>query len=232
MPLLVGPTGKTITKMTRMKKTNMCTIAALLIALFAHSQPSAEAKSLLDKTYAAVEASKGIRLTFRAATLGTDRSKQLSMEGVAFIRGNKFRLETRNMIIWFDGTTQWVLMKEVNEVNISHPSGQEIASVSPLALLGIYQNGYTLKAPVTKTLNGKSVYLIGMVPAVGNGAYKAVEAAIDKISHTLVQVTLTLRDGTKQVIELSNYNANHNFTDSEFQFDKTHYPHAEIIDLR
>jgi len=216
-----------------MNKRNILTIAVLLITLLAHSQqPSAEARTLLDKTYASFEASKGIRLTFRAATLGNDGSEQMAMSGTAFIKANKFRLETDQMDVWFDGTTQWVLMKEVDEVNISNPTGEEITAVSPLALLGIYRNGYTLTAPVGKNLNGKKVQMIRMVPAIENKEYKEVEAAINQSSHTLVQVTLTLRNGTKQQIDISDYNANHNFTDVEFRIDKSRYPNVEIIDLR
>ena len=48
----------------------------------------------------------------------------------------------------------------------------------------------------------------------------------------LVQVTLTMRNGTKQRIDISDYNANHNFSDGEFRFDKNGYPNVEIIDLR
>jgi outer membrane lipoprotein-sorting protein len=71
-----------------------------------------------------------------------------------------------------------------------------------------------------------------MVPAIENKEYKEVEAAIDQSSQTLVQVTLTLRNGTKQQIDISDYNANHNFTDVEFLFDNSRYPNVEIIDLR
>lgn len=216
-----------------MKKRNILTIAVLLITLMVHSQqPSAEAKAMLDKTYSSYEASKGIRLTFRAATLGSDDSEQAAMEGTAFIKGDKFRLESDQMDVWFDGSTQWVLMKEVNEVNISSPTQDELTAISPLALLGIYRNGYILTAPVSKTIHNRQVQLIRMVPATGNLEYKEVEAAIDQKSHTLVQVTLTMRNGTKQRIDISGYNANHNFTDGVFRFDKNGYPNVEIIDLR
>ena len=154
------------------------------------------------------------------------------MEGTAFIKADKFRLETDQMDVWFDGSTQWVFMKEVNEVNISSPTRDEITAVSPLALLGIYRNGYILTAPVNKHINNKQVKSISMVPTIGNMEYKEVVAVIDQKSHTLVQVTLTMRNGTKQRIDISDYNANHNFSDGEFRFDKNGYPNVEIIDLR
>ncbi|MDD2328153.1 MAG: LolA-like putative outer membrane lipoprotein chaperone [bacterium] len=215
-----------------MKKRNFFTLATLFVALLAHSQQSAEARALLDKSYAAFETSKGIHLTFRATTTGSDGSEQMAMEGTAYIRGNKFKLETNEMDIWFDGTTQWVLMKEINEVNISNPTSEEITAVSPLALLGIYRNGYLLSAPVSRTIHGKKLQLIRMTPATDNKAYKSVDALIDPNGLALKEVMLTLRNGTIQMITISGYNANHNFSDAEFRFDRSRYPHAEIIDLR
>lgn len=215
-----------------MKKRNILTIVALLFTLLIYAQQSTEARALLDNTYSSFEASKGIRLTFHAATIGPDGSEQMSMNGTAFIRGDKFRLETNEMDIWFDGATQWVLMKEVNEVNISNPTAEEISSVSPLALMGIYRNGYTLSAPKKKKLNGKNLAMIRMLPTVGTTAYREVNALIDTNSHAMVQIDLTLRNGTKHLIEITDYSANHNYSDREFRFDQTRYPDIEIIDLR
>lgn len=215
-----------------MKKRNILTTIALLITLLVHAQSSNEASVLLNKTYNLFEASKGIKLNFRAATLDTNGSEQMAMDGTAFIKGNKFRLETDQLDIWFDGATQWVLMKEVDEVNISTPTGEELTAVSPLALLGIYRNGYTLSAPVAKTVKGKKLQMVKMVPANHTGDYTEVEAYINPNNHTLAQAVLTLRNGTKQLVEISNYNANHNFADTEFRFNKALHPKVEIVDLR
>jgi outer membrane lipoprotein-sorting protein len=136
------------------------------------------------------------------------------------------------MDIWFDGETQWVWMKDVNEVNISNPSAQEIATISPLALLGMYKNGYTLKAPRSQTMNGKNVYVVEMIPATSNKEFKAVKTAIEKNSYTLVQVILTMKNGMTNKIDITDYNANHLLSDATFKFDVTAYPKVQIIDLR
>jgi len=71
-----------------------------------------------------------------------------------------------------------VLMKEVNEVNISQPTAQEVASISPLALFGIYKEGYTLSPPVTTTVNGKQAYRIDMVPTSNKGDFQSVPSRL------------------------------------------------------
>ena len=74
--------------------------------------------------------------------------------------------------------------------------------------------------------------MVKMIPAADNGEYTQVEAYIDPANHTLAQAVLFLRNGTKQVVEISNYNANHNFADKEFRFNKALHSNVEIVDLR
>lgn len=218
--------------MKMMMKRNILTTAALLFAFVISAQGPVEAKAILDKAYNAYEASQGIILSFTFTSMEADGTTYMAQSGKAFIKSNRFKLEMEAMDIWFDGETQWVWMKEVDEVNISNPTGQEIAAISPLALLGMYKNGYNLKAPRPQTVNGKNVYVVEMIPANSNKEFKVVTAAIEKNSHTLVQVILTMSNGMTNKIDITDYNANHKFSDTRFRFDKSAHPEAEIIDLR
>lgn len=213
-------------------KRNIFTLAILFIASLAFAQNSSESKNILDKAYNTYTASNGIKLSFKLATTEANGTAYQPQSGEAMIKGNKFKLTMDAMDTWFDGKTQWVLMKDVNEVNISNPTGEEIASISPLALLSMYKTGYTLKAPVSKTVNGKSAYVINMTPTANNKDFKAVSVAIDKKTDQLLQVNLTMSNGMKNKIDISNYNANYKFTDSEFVFDKANHKGVEIVDLR
>ena len=213
-------------------KRNIFTLAILFIASLTFAQNSSEAKGILDKAYSTYTESDGIKLSFKLTTTEANGTAYQPQSGEAFVKGNKFKLTMDAMNTWFDGKTQWVLMKDVNEVNISNPTGEEIASISPLALLSMYKTGYTLKAPVTKTVNGKSAYLINMTPTASNKDFKAVSVAIDKKTNNLLQVNLTMSNGMKNKIDISNYNANYKFADSEFVFNKADHKGVEIVDLR
>ncbi len=213
-------------------KKNILTVAVFFFALTAYPQNSGEAKAILDRAFAAFEASAGIKLSFKSATVDKDGTEYETQSGEAIIKGNRFKIQTDAADIWFDGETQWILIKEVNEVNIINPTGQELASISPLALLGMYRNGYKLKAPVSKTVNGKKVNQIDMVPVTGNNDFKAVSVAVDMASNNIVQIILTMGNGMKNRIEISDCNSNYKFIDSEFRFDKNKHPGVEIVDLR
>ncbi len=213
-------------------KPGLFLLTALFLSLPLFSQRNAEAIAIMDKAYAGFEKSKGIELLFETTTIDADGNTYPTETGKAYIKGDRFKLEMEAMHIWFDGETQWVFIKDANEVNISKPVGQEIAAVSPLALLGMYKNGYLLKAPVSKTVNHNPVYQIEMQPATGNKDFKMVTASINKNNFTVVQVVLTATNGVQTQINISRYNANYQFNDALFRFDKTAHPGVEIVDLR
>ncbi len=207
-------------------------LSTLLFTLTGYAQNSGEAKAILDKTYSNYIASNGIKLSFSTTTMEPNGSEYAPQNGDAFIKGDKFRIEMEAMDIWFNGNTQWVLLKELDEVNISNPTKTELASVSPLSLLGIYKEGFNLKSPVSKTINGVSVYLIEMVPSINKGDIKAISVAIDKKQYTIVQAILTMNNNLQNKIDVANYNSNYKFEDKEFTFDTSKHPRVEIIDLR
>lgn len=213
-------------------KTIISILSILLLSGYASAQNQNDARVLLDKAYATYQTSGGIKLSFKSTMTDKDGTAYAPQSGEAYIKGDKFKLEMETMDIWFDGKTQWVLMKDVNEVNISTPTGSEIAAISPLALLGIYKNGFMLKSPASKTINGRSTHLIDMVPVNPNKDFKTITAAIDKGSSNIVQVTLTMANGVKNIIDISSYNTNHQFNDATFSFDKKNHPDVEIVDLR
>lgn len=207
------------------------TLIVLLMSASVFAQSSADARKILDKAVGTYEQSSGVKISFKATTKESGGSTYTE-SGTAMFKGNKFNLEMEAINTWFDGKTQWVLMKDANEVNISNPTPQEIATISPFALLGMYKSGFSLKAPVSKTIQGKSVDVVEMTPSANNGDFKMVSIAIDRKTNTVVQVNLTMKNGSQTKIDISSYNANYKFSDAEFIFNKDKYPKAEIIDLQ
>lgn len=207
-------------------------IALVFATISVVAQNSADARKLLDKTYNAYIGSDGISLKFNTTYIDSNGNEYDPQKGEAFIKGDKFRLEMDAMNIWFDGKTQWVLMKDIDEVNISNPTDSELASVSPLALLGIYKDGVTLNNPESKTINGEDVYVVEMTPTKKNIDFKAISVAVHKTKNILVEALLTMPDGSKNRIDITDYNSNYKFEDKEFSFDKSLYPDVEVIDLR
>lgn len=208
------------------------TLAVVLSATTLFSQNNAEAKKILDKAYSAYENAKGVKMTFEVTSIEANGKRHPSQKGTVMAKKNKFKVELPGIITCFDGKTQWVFMAEQNEVNVSNPTAEELAAISPLTLLSIYKNGYNLKSPVNKTVNGKNAAIIGMTPSGNKSDFKEVSVAIDKKSNAIVQVVLTMKDDVKNKIDVVSYNTNYNFADTEFVFDKAAHKGVEVIDLR
>lgn len=213
-------------------KKSILLISIFLLAFTLFAQDSPDARKIVDRTYNKYISSEGIRLSFVFTTLDAEGTEYDSQKGVASIKGDKFHIEMENMDVWFDGKTQWVLMKGIDEVNISNPSERELAAISPLALLGIYKDGYILKAPLSKSINGKRVTQIEMNPVNGNREYKTISVFIDKSNDRLVQANFTMNNNMQTKIDITDYNDNYKFSDSTFIFDKKQFPNVEIVDLR
>ena len=212
-------------------KRNIFTLAVLFIAGMAFAQSSNQSRAILDKAFNAYEKSRGILLDFNITTSEANGTAYQPQTGKARIKGNKFKLEMDAMDTWYDGKTQWVLMKDANEVNISNPTSTEIASLSPLALLGMYKTGFTLKNPVSKMVNGKSAFVIDMIPD-GKSDFKQLSVAIDKKTHAVLQVKTLMSNDTKSTIDISSYNPYNYFSEAVFVFNKAAHPGVEIVDLR
>lgn len=207
-------------------------LTAILFAGILSAQNSTQSRTILDKAFAAYEKSKGVSFTFRITTIEANGQSYPSQSGKAMAKHNKFKLEMPDMETWFDGKTQWVWIKSTNEVNVSAPSSNEIASISPLALLNIYKSGFSLQDPISKKVNGKDVFVIQLTPTGKQGDFKQIEVAIDRKTNSIVQVKTLLKNNLKNVIDINNYNTNYHFDDSIFVFNSSLHPEAEIVDLR
>ena len=216
-------------------KTMRSIIFSLSILFFSatlYAQSSAESKAILDKASQLFEQSEGVKLSFILAPDSPDGGNFEPQEGVAFIKRNKFKLDMPYSTTWFDGTTQWVLLKDANEVNISSPAAEDLVSISPLGLLNMYKTNYTLKSPTTRTFNGNATTEIEMTPINKRQDFERLTIAIDKKTNSVVMVRFTTRDGNKNKLTISNYNSNNKYTNDLFKFNKNNHPGVEIIDLR
>ncbi len=212
-----------------MKKKNILLFALLCFASCLYAQKDARARKILDAAANTFAKGGGISIGFRADTFN-GAEIQGSVDGQMNIKGNKFHLNTKQVITWFDGKTQWSYLPENEEVNISTPTREEIQSMNPYAFIGLYKKGfnYTVKE---STLRGKAVYEISLTAEKPGQDIQEIRLDVEKTKYTPMCVRL-LQNGTWTRIVVNEYADRQKFTDADFRFDKSLYPEAEIIDLR
>lgn len=123
-------------------------ILALLIAVASYGQT---AKEVLDKAAAAVSNKSGITASF------TLKGGQMNDKGTINIKGKKFQIMTPDVIIWFDGKTQWSYIRKNDEVNMSNPNESQLQALNPYNFIYMYKKGYN--STLAKKGNNYEVHL-------------------------------------------------------------------------
>lgn len=208
------------------------TLAALFIFTLSYGQGSAKSKTILDNANQEYEKSEGIKLIFTMNTEDSDGTAYEPQPGTAIVKGNKFKLDLSHATTWFDGKTQWVLLKDANEVNISNPSADELTIISPLALLNMYKTGYVLKDPRSRTIKGVDVFEIEMTPTNKSHDLKTISIAINKKTNAIVEIEFITNNGISNRIAVSEFIMNDKYSNDLFSFNKLNHPGVEVIDLR
>lgn len=189
-----------------------------------------DAKSILDKVSTAYAASPYL-LKFTLNTQDVVAKTTFSHDGRAYLKGNKFKIEVPDGTTWFDGKTQWVLMDGNDEVNVTSPSGDELAAISPVALLGIYKTGFKLNYKGEKKENAKVVYVIEMISQQKNADVTKFVLTVDKATNLFTSIKIFSKDGTNNLLKIRQSEKS-TLADSFFVFNKKDFPNVEVIDLR
>ncbi|MDR1881294.1 MAG: outer-membrane lipoprotein carrier protein LolA [Prevotella sp.] len=206
--------------------------ALLALVSFVTVLSAQNAREILDKASEAYNKAGAVTASFTLDSKDTKSHSTYSYDGKAFMKGDKFKIEIPDAITWFDGTTQWVYVKDTEEVNITNPTGEELQAISPSVLFNIYRKGFNLSYKGEKRIGGKSLHEIELRPQKKGSAFAKITLLIDKTSNIFFKITAIDNAGVENVLTVRNYQAGNNMTDDTFRFNKKDFPRAGIVDLR
>lgn len=190
------------------------------------------ARDVLDKANKAFVEAKGIQASF---TLNTEDVKQkvtYSQDGTIDLQGNKFKIEVPDGVTWFDGKTQWSYIKGSDEVNVSNPSGEELAGISPAVLLQLYKKGFKLVDKGLKQDKGKQIRSIELIPESKKADFSKIIINLDKSTLIFTSVQIFYKDGRINHLLINKIKKQLDLPSSTFVFNKSQYPEVEVVDLR
>ncbi len=152
-----------------------------------------------------------------------------SSDGSITISGDKFLLETPELTIWYDGRTQWTYSKEIQEVNITEPTVEELQQINPFAVINSFRRQFNS----SMMQSSKGTHRLQLTPL------QSVKTTISKIVLTLdtatlypSEIILTLDNNAAIYIKVRNTKAITSVPASAFIFDEKKHPGVDIIDLR
>ena len=199
-----------------MKKLFITLLSVLLP--YCLSAQTDKAKVVLDKVVSTLTKDGGIQIDFE----GTE-------SGSITMKGEKFYLHSGQVQSWYDGKTQWSYVADTEEVNISHPTPEELQGINPYFILINYQENFESSYKGTNTHEGKQVQEIVLAPK--GKANEQITLWISKSNHPIY---IKVVNNGKPVSEfhVKSVRKQEGINDHVFRFNKSLYPNAEIIDLR
>jgi outer membrane lipoprotein-sorting protein len=205
-----------------MKKLILFSILLPLISLGQDER----AKSILDKLSEKTSAYSSIEAHFTNNFSSTVADIDESQSGIIYLQGDAFKLELDAQTIISDGETNWIYLKDEEEVNISEEDEEE-NEISPSKIFTIYEEGYKYQFVKEDSKN----YQINLFPEE-SGAFSRVELFIDKAKMQISSFVMVDKQGSLYSYIIKSFIPNKKFSSSFFQFDLAKYPDVDVIDLR
>ena len=149
-----------------------------------------------------------------------------AQKGNIKIHKNKFRLNLNQQLIISDDSTQWIFLKESNELQIMEYDSED-DMLSPNKLFTIYEKGY--KSNYVETT--ESNHVIDLFPIESN-EFKNIQIQVDINKIQLKKIILFDNNGGSFSYVITRFETNNDLASELFKFNVEDYNDVEIIDLR
>jgi outer membrane lipoprotein-sorting protein len=204
------------------------------------------AKKILDKVQQTTQGYQTLRASFDWTLENKAEKTKDSKSGFMFLKGGMYKMILAGTEMFSDGKTMWTYSKDANEITISEVEEDEESIISnPTKIFDLYQKGfkYALKGEEQRDVkvkkDGKVVsekktcQIIDLYPEKPKGKeFHTVELAIEKSTSQIVSIDIKFKNGSDQIIEITEYKPNATMADALFTYDPAKYPGAEVNDMR
>ena len=207
------------------------TLIFILLTLSIHSYAQDEkSNEILQQLSINTQAYKNIDVDFNFKFENVTQEISENQKGNIKIVSNKFRLELNQQIIISDDTTQWIYLKESNELQIMEYDSLD-DMISPNKLFTIYEEGYKNSYVELKNESDITLHIIDLFPIESN-AFQKIQLQINSEKIQLHNIILFDKNGGSFTYLITKFSTDNNLDDNLFKFNSEEYPEIEIIDLR
>lgn len=195
---------------------------AAAVCMVAGARAAVSAASVMDAMQAKLASSAAVEVMF------TINGASGNVQGSAIMSGSAFFFETPDLCVWYDGKTQWALLRSSDEVNITEPTVEELTSTNPFAILSSYASTYKVR----RLADSNGCYNLRLTPVSGKSAISAIDISCDIKTKWPRMVKIVFADKRHISLSVDSIKTIAKQPASVFRYDKAKFPAAEIIDLR
>lgn len=142
--------------------------------------------------------------------------------------GTKFTVQLPEFSTWYDGKDMYTYNPRTSETTVTVPTAQELLESNPLLYVKGGAGGYVYNfSPVKR--NGK--YVVDLIPRNKKSGIKKLTFTINASDFHTERIAVSV-GATQTVIDVTSFKTNLGFSSSEFDYPKSRFPKAEIVDLR
>ena len=145
------------------------------------------------------------------------------------LKGENFRIDMPQQLIINNGTTHWIYLKGMNEVQIMDYDLEDEDDISPNKLFTVYDEDYRSAYVKVKSVNGARMHIIDLFPKE-SGPIMKIRLTINALKSQISILALYDKNGGIYTYNIKSFKTNQELP--PFYFNTTNYPDVEVIDLR
>jgi outer membrane lipoprotein-sorting protein len=196
--------------------------AALFITIFTFAQDK-KAQELLDEVSEKIKSYKDITLDFSYNLQNTKEKINKTSTGKVILKNNLYYLDFMQTTKIFDGKKTYTIVPEDEEVSVSKFDETDENAITPSKMLIFFKKGYTYKMDAEKTIKGKTIQYVKLIPISSKDARKEILLGIDKKTKNIYNLVETAKNNSKTTLTVNSIKTNQNIQDKQFTFDQSKY---------
>lgn len=143
--------------------------------------------------------------------------------------GNKFYVSMPEGEVWYNGSDLYTYNRNTKETTVVKPTAEELAESNPLAYVGGASATYNVTFSTVKK-SGK--YVLELTPKSKGSEIKRVTLTVRQSDFVPEKIVVEASTGNPLTADITSFQSGASLSGSDFEYPKSKYPNAEIIDLR
>lgn len=203
-----------------MKK--IITITVLFINLLSFAQDK-KAQELLNQVTEKIKSYKDISIDFSYSLENVKEKIKQNSNGKVLLKKNLYKLDFMETTKIFDGKKSYIIVPEDEEVSISKYDESDESAITPSKMLTFFKEGYNYKMDALKTVNGKKIQYVKLLPISNKDPRKEILLGIDSKTKNIYNLIEVAKNNTKTTLTVNSFQTNQNISDKQFTFDTSKY---------
>ncbi len=158
------------------------------------------------------------------------KANKVSKNGTFKYKEGMYFLDLGNQAIYCDLESQWIHLKEDEEVTIVEYDPEEAVNIE--SVYKVYESNAKSSYQGTETLNGNKTHKILLTSLDKDLEYNQVTLWVNASTKLLDKAILLDRNQTQEIITFRDMKTNLGFSTTDFQFNSSKHPDVEVYDER